>query len=95
MCNIDTSPVQQLEVDDGSSLEESSDNADLHKEVESDSKEGADESCGLIHENQYDTIRMPIEPTNAPLPAPAGPIFLSLATFSAWAMSRKLGLGGR
>ena len=29
------------------------------------------------------------------LPAPAGPIFLSLAMFSAWAMSRKMGLGGR
>ena len=67
---IDASPARQPEVDDGSSPEESGDDADLHEEVESDSEEGADELCGLIHENQYDAIRMPIEPYKAPLPAP-------------------------
>ena len=29
------------------------------------------------------------------LPAPEGPVFLSFATFSAWATPRKMGLGGR
>ena len=69
--NIDANPAQQPEVDDGSGPEESGNDADLHEEVESDGEEGADESCGLIHENQYDAIGMSIEPTKAPLPAPA------------------------
>ena len=68
---IDTDPTPQPEVNDGSGPEESGDDRDLHEEVESDSEEGADELCGLIHENQYDAIGMLIEASKAPLLAPA------------------------
>ena len=68
---IDAGTTPQTEVDNGSGPEESGDDIDLHEEVESESQEGADGQCGLIHENQYDAIGMPIRVTEAPLPAPA------------------------
>ena len=68
---IDAGPTPQPTVDDGSGPEESGNDSDLPEEVESDDEDGADEDCGLIHKNKYDTIGMPIRAAEAPLLAPA------------------------